>query len=73
MKKRKLKKSDCSISSFQSIKKKSEKYWRKVDLLEGWGFQIQDMKYYKQLILLFTTFSPVMHLPKQKRLVKLIH
>jgi CubicO group peptidase (beta-lactamase class C family) len=55
MKKRKLKKSDCSISSFQSIKKKSEKYWRKVDLLESWGSQIQDMKYYKQLILLFTT------------------
>ncbi|PWN59109.1 SMI1/KNR4 family protein [Chryseobacterium viscerum] len=48
MKKRQFKKLDNSISSFQLIKKKSEKYWQKVDLQECWGFQIQEGSKWKK-------------------------
>jgi hypothetical protein len=48
MKKRQFKKLDNSISSFQWIKKKSEKYWQKVDLMECWGFQIQEGSQWKK-------------------------
>lgn len=48
MKKRQLKKLDHSISSFQRIKKESEKYWEKVDLIECWGFQIQEGSKWKK-------------------------
>jgi len=49
MKKRQFKKLDNSISSFQWIKKKSEKYWQKVDLMECWGFQIQEGSKWKKI------------------------
>lgn len=42
IKRRQLKKLDNSLSTFQYIKKKSEKYWKKVNLMECWGFQIQE-------------------------------
>lgn len=48
IKKRRLKKLDNSLSSFQYIKKKSEKYWEKVDLMECWGFQIQEGSKWKK-------------------------
>lgn len=32
---------DCSVLSFQLIKKESEKYWEQVELDICWGFQIQ--------------------------------
>ncbi|WP_261509889.1 SMI1/KNR4 family protein [Chryseobacterium paludis] len=39
---------DCSISSFQLIKKESEKYWEKVDLEVCWGLQIQEGSKWKK-------------------------
>jgi hypothetical protein len=48
MKKRQFKKLDNSISSFQRIKKESEKYWRKVELQVCWGFQIQEGSKWKK-------------------------
>ncbi|MGG5210875.1 SMI1/KNR4 family protein [Chryseobacterium sp. MIQD13] len=37
-----IKNLDCSISSFEFIKKESEKYWQKIDLQICWGLQIQE-------------------------------
>ncbi len=48
MKKRQFKKLDNSISSFQLIKKESEKYWKKVDLQICWGLQIQEGSKWKK-------------------------
>lgn len=39
---------DCSILSFQFIKKESEKYWKKVELDVCWGFQIQEGSKWKK-------------------------
>jgi len=48
MTKRQFKKLDNSTSSFHFIKKKSEKYWKKVDLQVCWGFQIQEGSKWKK-------------------------
>jgi len=48
MTKKEYKNLDCSISSFQFIKKESERFWEKVDLEVCWGFQIQEGSKWKK-------------------------
>lgn len=48
MTKKEYKKLDCSISSFQFIKRESEKYWEEVDLDVCWGFQVQEGSKWKK-------------------------
>lgn len=48
MTKKEYKNLDCSISSFQFIKKESERFWEQVDLDVCWGFQIQEGSKWKE-------------------------
>ena len=48
MTKKEYKNLDCSISSFQFIKKESEKCWEQIDLERCWGFQIQEGSKWKK-------------------------
>ncbi len=48
MTKKEYKNLDCSVSSFQFIKKESERFWEQVDLDICWGFQIQEGSKWKK-------------------------
>lgn len=48
MTEKEFKKLDNSISSFEFIKKESEKYWNQVELENCWGFQIQEGSKWKK-------------------------
>lgn len=48
MTEKEYKKLDNSVSSFEFIKKESERYWKKVDINDCWGFQIQEGSKWKK-------------------------